>query len=421
MEIAPRRVEVLQADPRLRVTAGPEHLVLPDGLQPSLLVTARGALIVQAQLTKKPHPAARISYPSAIGTAVSRDGGTSWSEFSFPPGENGLNLEGGGWQFADGTILGLDTYITPGARPGEGFGQIYESTDDWQTLSPPIDITLHIPGVDYYVSTDDYGRKYEAHRFHRRMLALPNGDLLATTYGCFVGDNTPFAYVPTAKKCRSALVRSTNRGRHWELVNTIAVDPTVGTEGFCEPVLGRISQGPHAGRLRCYMRTGFELFETQSDDEGRTWTKARPMVFPGLDVHRTADWAAMFADVRDHAGRLLAENPVALSAAQVDPDLIELRSGVLVCAFGMRVPSRACWPLAQHPLNGNYLAFSLDHGDTWSHLLRLSSGTLTTHYMAIEETPVDGEIFVAYDVGDWSSGHGRDICGRTLQVTLPAP
>lgn len=412
------QVEVLHVDPRLHVTAGWERIVLPGGLQPSLLISREGTLIVQAQLPRKPFPAERICYPSALGTMVSRDGGDTWGEFSFPAGKNGLNLEGGGWQFDDDTLLGLDTYITPGVHDGWGCGQIYESNDDWRTLSGPIDVTFHMPGVDYYVSTDDYGRSYEAHRLHRRILALPNGDLLTTTYGCFTGDTTPFTYMPTAKKCRCALVRSSNRGRHWELVSTIAVDPAVGTEGFCEPVLGRVSHGPRAGRLWCLMRTGYELYRAHSDDEGASWSAPRPVVFPGIDVHRTADWLAMFADVADGAGHPLRENPIALKAAQVDPDILEMRSGVVVCAFGMRVPSRACWPHAQHPLNGNYLAFSLDHGETWSQLMRLTSGVLTTQYMAIEETPVDGELFVVYDLGDWSTGRGRDIVGRPLRVKL---
>jgi hypothetical protein len=67
----------------------------------------------------------------------------------------------------------------------------------------------------------------------------------------------------------------------------------------------------------------------------------------------------------------------------VDPDLIELRSGLLVAAFGVRVPQKLCWQHPEHPWNGNYLAFSYDHGATWKNVVRMTSGVLTTHYMAI--------------------------------------
>jgi hypothetical protein len=102
----------------------------------------------------------------------------------------------------------------------------------------------------------------------------------------------------------------------------------------------------------------------------------------------------------------------------VDPDLLELRSGVLVASFGVRVPPRACWPHAQHPWNGNYLAVSLDHGETWSHVVRMTSGVLTTHYTAIEETLKDNRIFFAHDLGDWGSGRGRSTHGRFVEIAV---
>jgi len=60
---------------------------------------------------------------------------------------------------------------------------------------------------------------------------------------------------------------------------------------------------PHAGRLRCYMRTGRDLYETWSDDGGATWVKPRPVDFGVVDVHRTQDWAEMFRGVVDKDGQ----------------------------------------------------------------------------------------------------------------------
>ena len=123
-----------------------------------------------------------------------------------------------------------------------------------------------------------------------------------------------------------------------------------------------------------------------------------------------------FRTFKDFHGKLLDENnPDELRGAVVDPDLIELRSGLLVAAFGVRIPQKLCWQHPEHPWNGNYLAFSRDHGKTWSNVVRMTSGVLTTHYMAIEETPTDNKLFVTYDLGGWSN---RDVYGRTVEITI---
>jgi hypothetical protein len=320
----------------------------------------------------------------------------------------------------DGTILSLDTYITPGPRDNLGLGQLYTSNDDWKTLSGPETVTFDLPHINFRASKDDGGHPHEAQRLHRRMLELPNGHLLVTLYGHLHGDATPATYQPLMIKSRVMLARSTDRGRNWKLVSTIAVDPSVGTEGFNEPVLVSISRGPHAGRLLCLMRTGRELYETFSDDVGETWSRPRPRVFAGLDVHRTEMWADMFRALKGHNGKPLDESNLdELKGAMADPDLVELRSGLLVATFGMRVPQKACWPHCQHPWNGNYLAVSRDHGETWPNVVRLTSGVLTTHYTAVGETANDNEVFVAYDYGYWGQP-SRFTYGRTVKVMVNA-
>jgi hypothetical protein len=419
--IADQVPQVVQKDGRLEVKFGERHLVLAGGLQPSLLCTASGALVVQTQGVEKPFPAKRISYPSAIGTVISRDEGVTWMRLPLKSGENGLNMEGGAVQLRDGTILALDTYVTPAAVPDRGLGERYFSNDDWRTLEGPEEIAFALPGVRFRGSSDDYGRTHEAVRLHRRIIELPNGDLLTTLYGWFEGDTAPAAYMATMHRTRAVLLRSKDRGRNWALVATIAAGADVGTEGYDEPALVRVSAGPHAGRLICQMRTGWELREAISDDEGKTWSAARPRTFAGRDVRAIQNWAAMFAEVRNKQGERLAEHPDELIASVVDPDLLELRSGVLVAAFGMRVPARYCWPRCEHPWNGDYLAFSLDHGETWSHVVQVTSGVLTTHYMAIEEMPGTNRFFVAYDLGAWGSSQGRSVFGRTVELTLKTP
>lgn len=410
---------MVEADGQLRLRFGPESLVLPRGLQPSLLCTRSGALVVQAQVPDKPFPSKRMTYFSALETVVSRDNGKTWTAFPREPGDNGLNMEGGALQLRDGTIVALDTYLMPGTKRGEGIGLLYTSKDDWHTLNKPKEVTFDLPGVNFGASSDDGGRPHNAQRLHRRIIELPSGDLLTTFYGWLEGDNTPSTYMPTMMKTRVLLARSNDKGRSWKLVSHVSVDPSVGTEGLGEPVLCRVSKGPNAGRLICLMRSGRELYETVSDDEGGSWSPPTPRVFANLDINRTELWVDMFREFKDFKGKPLDENNLdELKGAVVDPDLIELRSGLLVAAFGVRVPQKLCWRHPQHPWNGNYLAFSQDHGKTWKNVVCTTSGVLTTHYMAIEESPTDNLLFVAYDLGCWTKGLGRDVYGRTVEVSV---
>ena len=407
----------IQSDGTLKLGFGEEHVILPRGLQPSLLCTRAGTLIVQAQLPQKPFPSNRISYPYALGTEVSRDGGKQWTNIPLKPGVNGLDMEGGITQLHDGTIIALDTYITPGDRPGLGMGQLYVSKDEWKSVQGPIDVEFDLPNAKFTGSTDDGGRPHAAHRAHRRILELPNGDLLTTLYGWLEGDATPSTYAPKMMKTRVMLVRSSDRGKHWHLVATVACDPSVGTEGFGEAVLCRVSGGPHPGRLLCLMRTGRNLYESRSDDVGRTWSSPRELVIAGLDVNRTDLWIEHFRKFKDFHGKLLDEHNLdELRGAVVDPDLIELRSGLLVAAFGVRVPQKLCWQHPEFPWNGTYIAVSADHGETWANVVRITSGVLTTHYMAIEESPTNNRLYVTYDLGGWSRGMSRNIVGRWLDI-----
>lgn len=417
----PRNVpHMVEADGRLRFDFGEQRMVCEGGLQPFMLATKTGTLVVQVQSPHPPFESPRMHYPYAMWTTVSRDGGKTWTRLPLKPGENGLNTEGGTVQLRDGTILGLDTYITPGAREGLGLGHLYTSRDEWRTLSGPEEVTFDLPNINFKASKDDGGHPHEAQRVHRRLLELPNGDLVVTFYGHLHGDATPATYQPAMMKARVMLARSSDRGRSWKYLSTIAVNPSIGTEGFNEPVLVHISKGTHAGRLLCLMRTGRELYEAFSDDGGKTWSPAKPRVFAGLDIHRTELWVDMFRHLKGRGGKLLDENNHDdLEGAVVDPDMIELRSGLLVTTFGVRIPQKACWPNCQHPWNGNYLAVSRDQGETWSNVVRLTSGVLTTHYTAVEETPNDNEVFVVYDYGYWRQP-SRFSYGRTVKITAKA-
>ena len=241
---------------------------------------------------------------------------------------------------------------------------------------------------------------------------MPNGDLLTTMYPRFKGDTSPAAYMPSMKKTRAVLIRSRDRGATWSYLSTVAVDAGVGTEGFTEPVLGRVAQGDHAGRLICLMRTGRDLHEAHSDDHGTTWSRPVPLRFPGVDIYHTEQWESLFVD-KSAPGYVPTDDMI---GAIVDPDLITMQNGTLVCAFGARMPARRCWENCSTSRNGNYLALSRDGGDTWSHVVQITSGIMTTHYMGVREV-APGVLYVVYDVcpNGWGKP-GATIMGFRLEV-----
>jgi len=223
---------------------------------------------------------------------------------------------------------------------------------------------------------DDDGHPVPEVFLHRSLLELPGGDLLLTAYGWFEGDETPSTYRPSMLKCRTLLLRSSDRGQHWSLVSTVAVDPTVGEEGFNEPVLLRLTKGPLAGRLIAHLRTGSDktwkhnaIYQTESDDEGRTWSTPHPLAW-----------------------------------ANVDPDLIEMHDGTLVASFGYRTLESRVHLDAYPPKDlgeghGNYLAFSHDQGQTWESPIRITHEPSSCYTTVREVEP--GKLLLVYDIGDW--------------------
>lgn len=370
----------------LRVEVGPERIILTDGLQPVLLRTSKGTLYVHAGASTPPGWgfARRNIFPFAfLRHAISRDGGDTWKRW-LPASEQGVGpvTEGCAAELSDGAVLMLEWIASGPTSKGEWGGGFWESHDDLETLEGPEPMTIHLPqGRGGF---DDCGNPYSGLTFHRTLLQLPDGDLLATCYGWFEGDVTPCPYRPEMCKFRCILLRSSDRGRHWRYVATIAVDPDAGEEGFDEPVMVRLSKGPKAGRLVCLMRTGSNdcpVYQSHSDDEGVTWSAPRVLPFGG-----------------------------------VDPDLVEMADGTLACSFGWRI-----WGGGE--MQNYYLVFSPDQGETWTNLtvLPMAPAPAVEHqrgtwYSAVREVE-PGVLFVTYDVGDFPQDWPvKYIAGRRVSV-----
>ena len=355
----------------LRVEVEPEYQLLSGGLQPFLFRSAAGTLVVQAQL---PYPVGyafppKNIFPGLPGAAVSQDGGNTWELWQ--PGEGqgqGPIIEGAVVQLGDGTIRIFD-WIADGPSPeGDFTGTMWDSLDEWRSVRGPRPFRIHLPQAKG--GFDDTGRPYSGVTFHRTVLELPGGDLLASIYCWFDEDSVPSSYEAKMNRFRCVLLRSGDRGETWRYVSTIASDPSVGEEGFDEPVMVRLSRGPHAGRLLCIMRTGSRsspLYQNHSDDDGEAWSPPRPLPLRG-----------------------------------VDPDLVEMADGTLACSFGHRILTEP--PVPEH---GNYVAFSTDQGETWGSATHLpiehhAGVDRSTCYTSLREVE-PGKLLVAFDIGWWRS------------------
>ena len=183
--------------PGLEVGVGQTQVILPGAIYESLFKLADGTLVV--------------------GDRHSTDAGRTW--------QRGLAWHTGAYQSADGQILQLGFHSRPTDRAGYFSIPLMRSIDNGRTASSDKAL-LHIP--DAVGGTGDDGRPYEGPLADHAIVGLRDGSLLAAMYGQFAGDRVPIPTMPEAWKCfkyRTFVVRSTDRGKTWDYLATVAYDP----------------------------------------------------------------------------------------------------------------------------------------------------------------------------------------------------
>ena len=376
-----------RAQEPLEILVGPQTVVMEDAIFPYMTTTREGTIIVVGTVLR-PNPESYTgpNYPRDIPRTVrSADGGKTWILWS-PTEEQGDGpiISGCTLQLRSGRILIFD-YYSRFIGDGRFQGQVWHSDDQWQTVTPSPYIA-HVPRAKPNLGDDRGDTVPTGILWHRTILEMPNGNLLAGIYGVFKEDDTPSQYRPSMKQFRALLLRSTDVGKNWSYVSTIAAGP-MGQEGFNEPVIVRLNRGKHEGRLVCLMRTGREnpIYQAHSDDEGATWSQAQPMRW---QYSRWGRW-------RDIVG--------------VDPDLIEMHDGTLVASFGHKPDFKD---------DGIFVAFSVDQGHSWTQVTRLAMD-ITGAYTTVREIR-PGKLFVVYDKrDDYYTSPSRRIYGRTIEVKRP--
>ncbi len=239
----------------------------------------------------------------------SRDGGRTWAP---APAWPTYHVH----QFADGELLHLagtsgDPWLQKTDAAGVYTATAYRSTDGGETHTGESVPLFDIPPLAEEDS-DQWGHHVHAYVDHG-LLALGDGSLLATVLGLFATDIRGRVFV----------IRSDDRGKTWRYRATVAFDLNKSDVhrlgGFSEPDLLRLP----SGELLCFMRTGgtydgryTPLYLSRSIDDGRTWSAPDPIADRG-----------------------------------VLPKACLMSNGVLAVIYGRP---------------GDWLAFSLDEGHTWT-------------------------------------------------------
>ncbi|MBT3376127.1 MAG: exo-alpha-sialidase [Lentisphaerae bacterium] len=240
---------------------------------------------------------------------VSRDGGRTWQKL---PSKIPM-----GHQLRDGSIVGVGMRTKPApGKPGWFETRAYLSRDGGKTVRS-FRTNVHVPNAKAGIGH----APAPGPLFWRSIVEMPDGALLAAMYGWFVGDESPVPGQPGSMRYRTFLVESRDMGHTWAYLSTVAYDPDIGTEGYCEPVLRLLPNG----ELLCILRTGGDnrpfwqdnpMCQTSSRDGGKTWDKPHRM---GVDG--------------------------------VSPDLCVMSDGTLACSYGRP---------------GADLMLSTDNGKTWT-------------------------------------------------------
>ena len=300
----------------------------------------------------------RICVGDGGKTAWSSDGGDTWE--SGPAGPSGKTTLAMG----EGRILSVARNTQ--RVPGDKFeGAVMRSDDNGKTFNTE-KIVVDVPMTSALVGDD--ADSHDGFLFHHGILRLKNGDLMATMYGNYAGDTEMMLAYPAefgSRKFRNIVVFSSDEGRTWgnplmvgyklQMVRDKIV-PAVTQEGFCEADLVRAANGD----ILCVMRSGGRigspegpvfptpLYLSRSSDEGKTWTI-----------------------------------PVQIADRGVNPNLIVLDNGVLVCDY-------------TRP--GHWLIFSDDNGQTWKGAFQY--GLTSTYSNILEVAPNTIMVFHRLDIRD---------------------
>jgi sialidase-1 len=262
---------------------------------------------------------------SADGDVVmlrSKDGGQTWGDRQVIASSPLDEREGCGIQLKDGTIV-VGIFYNNLYKPDGSYG--FNWKKELKEQGEPVSGKRYLGS--YTISSTDNGKTWSEPSFidSKDMpyselegptdapIEMPDGSIVMGLIGQKPeGDLNGVSAV---------MVRSTDKGKTWKFLSTIAGDPEAKHGGFMEPGIIRTKTGRIIAGLRNH-GPDQAIYTTYSDDDGKTWAP----------VQKTA----------------MVGHPV---------DLIQLADGRVMASYGIRTPHA-------RPM-GIRACFSKDNGETW--------------------------------------------------------
>ena len=345
--------KVIYRDSEIEVIQGRTEVIIPEHKvycgAANIFVYNNGEIQV-SNLMQTSNQKGRPIEPKAMR---SRDGGKTWMEAPVN------HFIVGSYQFAepDGEVIAFpwqDCFRTLLRHDGNVHKiPFYRSKDNGLTEITDTAI-LHCP---------DFQEIY----WGQAIMRLRDGSLLACFSSKFKND----------KKSRAIVVRSTDRGKSWHYLSTVAFDlrKSKRNEGFNEPVLDDepvLVVSPN-GDILCFMRSesgagSNPLYMARSNNNGKTWSHADP--------------------IADHG---------------VWPNACLMKNGVIALIFGRP---------------GNTVMFSYDEGETWVGKKVIYSGPVCIdcgNYSSIAEI-APGKLLAVYHRTNPEDYLRNEIVGAYLTV-----
>ncbi len=280
----------------------------------------------------------------------SSDGGNTWTTVTGPGDWSPLNII----KLNNNNLFGMN-FSTRRIDATSAYVFSWVSSDNGATWTK-ISGTITYPQEQKVISPATSGSFF----FHRTIMQMPDGSIYASIYGRYAND----------VRYRTVWIKSTDGGNSWSVVSTIAYSSTLGTEGFCEPVVERCADGS----LLAVQRIGsnLPLYQCRSTDNGLTWST--PVQLPGIS---------------------------STNAQSVAPDMFLMSNGILALSYGRP---------------GMRMAFSYDgSGYNWADAVTTYTGTCSG-YTAIEQVGQNRLLLIGDRGANWQYPVDYEIWGKYIDI-----